>query len=369
MIKILVPLIISVFFLSEKAQAFPNMVRHGYTTCVTCHYNASGGGSLTSYGKYIAGETMGTFNNSETAMRWLTKPTDYEDRNDVKNKSYVVAFLGRANQAKFSTPQLVRSDIKMMQADLEGAFDYNTWTGLITLGPRLDSAQEPDESKNDFFVRRFYVGKQALNYSIKAGKFFPEYGLNLPNHNVATRKGLFFNHNQETTTYQASYFTQTFDITAARLQGTRATLFEDMTGYSGTLAYKRGSNRVGISQIRMSNNDRKSQATSLFGQFGYGGHGYTLAEVAQKKLVNARGRETQTNVGYFENGWEFYRGIIPNLNWEFTDNTTTDSVSHAPGLGLQFLPWTHVELTTQYSRTYTPVGNGYLVYTMLNIYF
>jgi len=26
----------------------------------------------------------------------------------------------------------------------------------------------------------------------------------------------------------------------------------------------------------------------LFGQFGYGGHGYTLAEVAQKKLVNAR---------------------------------------------------------------------------------
>jgi hypothetical protein len=34
-----------------SAEAYPWMIRHGYTSCATCHVDPSGGGMLTSYGR------------------------------------------------------------------------------------------------------------------------------------------------------------------------------------------------------------------------------------------------------------------------------------------------------------------------------
>ena len=39
--------------LSESAFALPNMVRLGYTNCVSCHVTPQGGGLLNPYGKGI----------------------------------------------------------------------------------------------------------------------------------------------------------------------------------------------------------------------------------------------------------------------------------------------------------------------------
>jgi hypothetical protein len=363
-------LISFLFFIinSQNVQAFPNMVRHGYTTCVTCHYNASGGGSLTSYGKYIAGETLGTFNNSETALPWLTKPAEYEDKNKEFGQSYVVAFMGRGVQYQFDTDTLKRVDRRFMQADLEGAIDYKDWVALLTVGPRLDSKADGQED-TDLFVRRWYVGRQELNYSIKAGQFFPEYGIYLPNHNAATRRRLFFNHDQEPHTIQASYFTPSFDFTVARLSGRRGTVIANQNGYSSTVAYKSGSSRFGVSMLKVTDDPKISQSTSFYGTLGYGTYGYTLFEVAKKQITNIRENKTENTLGYVESGWEVYNGVIPFVNWEFDRNDTAETLYHAPGIGLQFTPWTHTELWTQYARTYTPGSNGYSIYTMLNVYF
>ena len=84
----------SLFFLtltfSGKSHAFPNMVRHGYTSCITCHFNASGGGILRSYGKFVAGEMLGVLNTSENALPWIKAPKD--------NEIYSLSFLGRTVQ-------------------------------------------------------------------------------------------------------------------------------------------------------------------------------------------------------------------------------------------------------------------------------
>ncbi|MBN20588.1 MAG: hypothetical protein CL678_04800 [Bdellovibrionaceae bacterium] len=47
-------LIVSFLFLSQNSFAHPMMIRHGYTTCVTCHRSPLGGSLLTDYGKGIA---------------------------------------------------------------------------------------------------------------------------------------------------------------------------------------------------------------------------------------------------------------------------------------------------------------------------
>jgi hypothetical protein len=341
---------------SYQVKAFPNMVRHGYTTCITCHYNASGGGSLTSYGKYIAGETLGTFNNYETALGWLKKPAEYGERNKSLADSYVLAFLGRVVQYQFETESTKgdqkRRDLKVMQADLEAAVDYNDWVALITGGPRVASSIEGEEENSDLFIRRWYVGHQAINHSIKAGKFFPEYGINLPNHNNVTRKELFFNHNQEPMTVQASYYTPSFDVNVSLIKGNKGTILDETQGYVSTIAYKQGSSRFGVSHLKATDSPRVEQSTSLFGTVGYGEFGYTLFEGAKKTKVSNRNTETVKYIGYVESGWEVKNGVIPFLNWEFVKDETAEVTSHSPGVGLQFTPWTHFELVTQYQRLF-----------------
>src|SRR5665213_92015 len=46
-------------FLSPKvAMAFPEMIRHGYVNCTSCHVSPSGGGVLTQYGRQLSGDLL-----------------------------------------------------------------------------------------------------------------------------------------------------------------------------------------------------------------------------------------------------------------------------------------------------------------------
>lgn len=358
----------------DRAYAFPNMIRHGYTTCLTCHYNASGGGTLRDYGKYVAGETMGFLNTSDSALGWIKKlPGD--QTGVVEPERYSVSFLGRTVQYLFDLPQQKTAELKKMQADVEAAFDINTWIGLITAGPRLDSVNigpktDSTTTKTDIFLRRYFVGKQDLNYSVKIGKFFPEYGINLPNHNVPTRKSMFFNHNQEPYALQASYFTTTFDYTLAYIRGTRESSFANKKGASGTLAYKNESSRFGVSSILYKAEGlAKDSGTSLFATIGYGGLGYTMFEVARKNQTNTAGKVTSNNYAYLESGWELSKGLIPFFAWQYSNNVTTHYYDHRPTIGVQFAPITHFEVIAQAAKLYTTQGNGYSLYSMFNVYF
>lgn len=348
---------------NNYAFGYPSMVRHGYTTCATCHVNSSGGGSLRAYGKFVAGETMGVFNTSANAWPWIKEP--------VEKERFFISFFGRTVQTLIDNPKIKRGDLKKMQADIEAAYEYKRYVATITVGPRLDSASETLESESDFFVRRFYVGRQAMKYSMKVGMFFPEFGIYMPNHNLPTRKGLFFNHNQETWIAQASRFSRTFDYTAAYLLGVKDSSVEDMSGYSGTIAYKSGSSRYGVSGFLMEHkdNDRKNTAISGFATVGYHGLGYTMIEVAKKSVTSAFGKQTDSLVGFLESGWEVYKGLVPYFIYEYTKNETFDTLNHSPGLGLQLGIVTHFEIMAQASKTYSPSGEGYALFSMFNIYF
>lgn len=354
---------------SLKSFAFPNNIRHGYTNCFTCHFNQRGGGALNSYGKYVAGETQGTFNTYETALPWLTAP---KDMNSTDKDEYVVAFLGRWAKVKQKSENFELEKDISMQSDIETAFNFKNWIGLLTFGQRLDSYNpSKGEKKDDLFVRRYYVGRQTENYSIRIGKFFPEFGINLPNHNLNTRKGLYWNYTQEQGVAEASYFSKYLDVSAAFINGREETLFEEKNGFSSTISLKYKSNKVGLSIIDMQDTKDESaeNAMSLFGMFGYAKKGYTLAEFVQKNSISSFGTETQSNLGYVESGWEVYKGVIPYLNWQFNENVTSESYAHDSGLGLQFLPFTHFEVNFQYFKTFFAQGTSETYYSTLNVYF
>src|ERR1700720_2791062 len=72
------PILIASLF-SSSAWAFPEMVRHGYVNCSSCHISPTGGGVLTQYGRELSREilsTWGTQNEDESkfAYGWVPLP-------------------------------------------------------------------------------------------------------------------------------------------------------------------------------------------------------------------------------------------------------------------------------------------------------
>lgn len=57
---------------SERANAYPDFIGYGYTTCVVCHTNSLGNGPLTDYGRAL-------FSQEIAARPWISKSIDDEE--------------------------------------------------------------------------------------------------------------------------------------------------------------------------------------------------------------------------------------------------------------------------------------------------
>ena len=58
---------LALWLLSGSAQAYPWLIRHHYTTCNACHYDPSGAGAITPYGRAIADTVIRTGGDSVQA--------------------------------------------------------------------------------------------------------------------------------------------------------------------------------------------------------------------------------------------------------------------------------------------------------------
>lgn len=361
----------SLMIFPSKSSAYPTLIRKGYATCATCHYNPSGGGALTSYGKYISQELFGTFNDSSNSLPFLVNP---EYQVGTGDESIIVAqFMARAVQTHFDTPQVRRRQIRQMQMDLEGGIAHNGWQLLGTVGPRLDSAIEGKNTKKTTEWRRYWAGRVTQNYAVRIGKFMPEFGIYHPHHNIPTRKGLFFNHNEEPQIAQATWFGDSLDVTGAYLQGMSNTQLAKQKGYSSTVSYRNGASRIGLSKLDAKGDGLKSGAEGVFSQVGVTEKIYLLAEFDRKTKTNARKVETKEHVAYMEAGYEVFKAVSPYVATEYYRNLRSDLTIKTPNIGLQLHPLTHTEIVLQGGKSFiqTKEQNQTSVqgFAMLNVYF
>lgn len=368
-----------IVFTGMSVYSFPLMVKHGYTTCITCHFSPSGGGLLNSYGKFVAGELFGRYNTSEDALKWITAPEE--------DKFFNAGVLLRGAQSYFNTPTIKRGTFERMQADLEMVLSKGPYFAEMSAGLRGSSARA-GQRDTDLKVRTYYVGARDYWYAIRVGRFFPEFGIRNPNHNVPTRKGLFWNQGDEPYLAQASLLSPTFDYTIGYLEGAKETQLADRKGYLYTVSYKTGHTRTGISNLEASNSNGKSQATSIFTNIGHNEQIYFHAEYAKKNVITYGDTSSSTNrvlatsdLTSMELGYEHTKGVFPYIGF---DSTISTSVSHDDGaspdsriyylpLGVKFYPYTHFEFIAQFApgRQVTAtksvgIESGFF---MANIYF
>jgi len=265
-----------------------------------------------------------------------------------------------------------------MQGDLEVVLTKGSFFAEALAGFR-GTAIIGDQKEFDLNLRNFYFGARDYWYAVRVGRFFPEFGIRHPNHNVPTRKGLFWNHNDEPYLAQASYLTETIDVSVGWLKGADSkSQLKEKEGYVYTVAYKTGHSRTGISVLDAGNSADRAKATSLFTLLGHEDEIYLLAEFAKKNEIKTDDRQTWLTSVEF--GYEFTKGVIPYIGFESTavstsssTGTTSEVVTRFFPLGVKFYPYTHFELIGQYSMGQQISTSGtdsiVMAFLMGNIYF
>ena len=168
-----------VFLQAGIALGYPETIRHGYNkACSTCHVSPTGGGVTTDYGR-MASEDFASFAPTESAgllggalpsVDWLKVGGDTRYM-DLQTSGFHKAFL--------------------MQNDVELALGTEEVTFAATYGRYGDDGTPPESRRN------YVLWRPSPYFSARAGRFFPAYGLGIPDHTAATRGPLGFGEGKE----------------------------------------------------------------------------------------------------------------------------------------------------------------------------
>ena len=108
--------IVYLLFNLNQAHAYPELVRHGYVNCTSCHVSPTGGGILTSYGRQLSAEILSSSareGEGDFIYGALGLPEWLDLGGDLRS---VVTYR--------DTPLIRQSQLILMQADLEAVLHY-----------------------------------------------------------------------------------------------------------------------------------------------------------------------------------------------------------------------------------------------------
>jgi len=343
-------LFVLIFFSAFKAEAFPEFVRHGYTNCIACHVSPSGGGVLTEYGRSLSKEIMSTWSREgeENVLWGAVHPPEWLNvGGDVR---YIQTYL--------NNPTVRQGDFFPMQADLDVAGIYKKWTADVTAG-----AQEgPTNTKQlgQFLSRRHYLNYRPTDdTSIRAGRFFYQYGINQPNHTTVIAQGLGKDEGTESYNLETAFLGDTMDAYATIVFGRPDDYRVDAEkglalSSSRTFLEKL---KVGASLFIGENNSATRKLGGLYGILGFTKNFFILTQ-ADYQIRDAKAigiHETHGMATYNRIDYEFYQGIhlyfVHQLS--YLDFEGISSRNDSYGLGTQLFPRPHFELAAEFYKQRT----------------
>lgn len=185
---------------SSISNAFPSNIRFGYTTCAACHVNPAGGGVLTPYGRMSSKELLSTWGSDQELLHGLIQTSDNLDiGGDVQHVSFKI------ND---------REDSFVMQREIEVAVNYGrNYFLAVSSGLYGPNPKEPE-------MRRAYLMATNIfdNWTIKAGRFFPAFGIMSSEH-LYLYRSRYFNQGRETYNAEIMFRNKLLEISAAKIFG------------------------------------------------------------------------------------------------------------------------------------------------------
>lgn len=337
-------------FVVSAAQAFPENVRHGYVNCTSCHVSPSGGGALTPYGRSLSSELMSTwsYKNEEGFLHGAIKE-------DKMPEWLMIGGDLRGVQTHADTPQFTEDKFYNMQEDIEVAVRK----GIVTLD--LEYGHIEDPGNPHWGSRRYYAMVSITDeWTVRVGRFFPQFGLNIPDHYVPTRRSLGFDSSQpisqERNAIEAAWNGENWSAfaTVSQMPGEIAVTRRE-TGTSLQLNRNLGdSSKVGASVWYGSNDQMSREMFGVHGILGFTKTLFLLSEFDhQWSDPKPNGAETRGFFAFNRLGFEFHKGLIAFLQAEYSQSNLSSNASatDAYGPGLQFFPRPHFEFEGVWRKT------------------
>ncbi len=284
--------------------AFPEMIRHGYPQCASCHVSPSGGGILNAYGRVQADELL--------AMYPLNRTPDESPINFGAQL--------RVLQTEVSNAKSFRRAFILMQADVEAAGTYKQYGAVASLGAGTDARP---------VSRRHYgIYRPTGALTLRAGRFTPLHGLGLPDHALEVREG--FGPGEEPYAVEASltYEAGNTFVTAMR------------DGFILRQAFNVGNSQLGV-----------TVSDNSIGPFG-------VVSISQKLFVLGESRFVREEISaYGRVAYELHKGLLVYVGHAHERRSFT-------GIGIQLFPVSGVELRGEFDQ----YKEGYAAWAMMNLW-
>lgn len=380
----LLKLSVFIFLFSETLLAFPEMIKHGYVNCTACHVSPSGGGVLNPYGRNLSAELISTWSakgeegflhgavNTSSVDEWLALGGDY--RGVQVHTDYTSKSTGVNN---------VDGRYINMQIGLELGIIQPKWAVVGFLG-QYNFNDSAHYNQIQTKVSRFYgLYKPTDELTFKVGRFQPNFGINLPDHNLSTRTRLEMGmlsyrggkiSIEDKEAAEVFWLGEQYNFTLANYRIRKELTDDNDKGFTYTASKVFAERfKVGLQGLNEKSDVREKSIYGMTGLLGWNEKWSTLAEVDTVKTKPTNGSETTGIAAIHRTGFEAFKGfqvlILNDYYQSNKDNGGTKLYRYGPGL--IWYPRPHFDFQFFYTKEQrtTLDGEGNYAWLMTHYYF
>lgn len=339
----LLVLIVTLLFMGpQKASAFPDTLRHGYTNCTTCHVSPSGGGLLNAYGRSLSSELLSTWNykDEEQPIHGLVKiPESIMDTYFFGGDS---RYISRKTEGK----SIDADEGFLMQAQLRLGLAVDKVKFLASFG----KIENPRQSSEITMMSTEYYALWNVKDEIhlRAGRFEPLYGLRMPDHNLWIKSEIGFQPWLERDTVEFIYEGEKQFVSIAGFQSLSATNFSNqVTGYTCSFYQILGEkSRIGLSAMNSEGQNMRMKSFSFHSTLSFTEKSYSLFEYS-----SIWSNDSIRDAGFLRLGYEVFKGFTPILQAQAKIDRDLDYPEQfKTGAGIIWLPRPHFEIMGSYEQ-------------------
>lgn len=350
--------------------AYPQFIGHGYTSCLTCHYNPLGNGPLTDYGRAVSATALAgrDWYSSTTTEDTIANHSGFLFSNWDKNKYirpsinyrqlYLTRKVGTEKEQKDQILMMLSANIVVKNADNTTYFVGEIGQAPEPTGGRADTEEEPNiRSREHYIAHRF-----APSWGVYLGLMDKAFGIRIDDHTAYSRSTNGLAQNDQSHGILVHYVGDKFEGAINYFMGN---LQQDQdlrqVGGSTTFEYTIGPmTRIGASLLSSKSDYVADSATAIHSRIGFGKGSSVMLEIGDTKRQAVEGDKGYNSRYYFmQNQISLRRGLYFNyaLEW-FIPDVEENAKSLRLGPGIQWMPGQRVEFRFDLynSRAFNPNG-------------
>ncbi len=364
--------------ISPNSNAHPELTRHGYTSCTSCHVSPNGGGVLTPYGRNLSRELLSTWGTPREA-EILHGALPEEWMKGLDESKLRIGGDARWIQTHRENKSVRSGQFFFMQAHVEVAWDEGPWVFDLAVG----KVEDPRGKGTFQFVGSRYYGMYRMNDSaaLRIGRFETTFGLNLSDHTLFVRRPLGLGPGYDRDNVELSWIGERNQYFASFMKSAIANGDSDRE-QAAAFRYERvikENSRLGASFWQ--GEGGTDAGDSRFKRILAGLHSivkisqqvFLMGEINRQERLEARvagGRMTQSQYGFLRFNYEPFQGVIPLLQYQHErgDVNLDSTETNKYGLGFTFFPRTHFEFFGVWNRAIRSGEWSDEAYLMLHYY-